>query len=137
MSVRLDCNRGSGSWTSAGANQIQFGPLTLTRVMCPQASLHNQIVKQWKAVRSYIIKDEHLFLSLMADGGTYEFEPVYVRGITMLIDLRIDDRSHGRAILPVFAPSGKIFQTLSGKLRYRRDPRVIKTSPPGGRCHIS
>jgi len=27
-------------------------------------------------VRSYMIKDGHLFLSLMADGGTYEFEPI-------------------------------------------------------------
>jgi len=26
-------------------------------------------------VRSYAIKNGHLFLSLMADGGTYEFEP--------------------------------------------------------------
>jgi hypothetical protein len=28
-----------------------------------------------KYVRSYVIKDGHLFLSLMADGGAYEFEP--------------------------------------------------------------
>lgn len=27
-------------------------------------------------MRSYIFKDGHLFLSLMADGGIYEFEPV-------------------------------------------------------------
>jgi len=26
--------------------------------------------------RSYVIKDGRLFLSLMADGGIYEFEPV-------------------------------------------------------------
>jgi hypothetical protein len=27
-------------------------------------------------VRSYTIKDAHLFLALMADGGIYEFEPL-------------------------------------------------------------
>jgi len=36
----------------------------------------DQIVKQWGFIRSYLIKDGHLFLSLMADGGVYEFEPI-------------------------------------------------------------
>jgi hypothetical protein len=31
--------------------------------------------EDWEFVRSYIIKDGHLFLALMADGGIYEFEP--------------------------------------------------------------
>jgi putative lipoprotein len=44
--------------------------------MCPPGSLHDQISKNWTFVRSYIIKDGHLFLSLMADGGVYEFEPI-------------------------------------------------------------
>ena len=34
------------------------------------------MVKQWPFVRSYVIKNGHLFLSLMADGGIYEFERV-------------------------------------------------------------
>jgi para-nitrobenzyl esterase len=33
-------------------------------------------VKQWGYLRSYVVKDGHLFLALMADGGIYEFEPV-------------------------------------------------------------
>jgi para-nitrobenzyl esterase len=76
VSVRIDCNRGRGTWDSAGKNQLQFGPLALTRAMCPPESLHDRIVKQWPFVRSYMMKDGRLFLSLMADGGTYEFEPV-------------------------------------------------------------
>ena len=75
IAARIDCNRGSGSWKSAGPNQLHFGPLALTRVMCSPGSLHDRIVKDWAAVRTYIIKDGHLFLSLMADGGIYEFEP--------------------------------------------------------------
>jgi len=39
-------------------------------------SLHDRIVKQWGYIRSYVMKDGHLFLSLMADGGIYEFEPI-------------------------------------------------------------
>jgi heat shock protein HslJ/membrane-bound inhibitor of C-type lysozyme len=76
VSVRIDCNRGRGTWKSSGPNQLQFSGLVLTRAMCPPGSLHDQIVKQWENVRSYTIKDGHLFLSLMADGGIYEFEPL-------------------------------------------------------------
>jgi para-nitrobenzyl esterase len=76
MTARVDCNRGRGSWKSSGPNQLQFGPLALTRAQCPPGSLHDQIVKQWGYIRSYLVEDGHLFLSLMADGGIYEFEPV-------------------------------------------------------------
>lgn len=76
LNARIDCNRGSGMWKSGGPNQLQFGPLALTRAMCAAPSMHDQIVKQWENIRSYVIKDGHLFLSLMADGGIYEFEAI-------------------------------------------------------------
>jgi para-nitrobenzyl esterase len=56
-------------------SELLLGPLALTRAKCPDGSLHDHIVKQWSYIRSYVIKDGHLFLSLMADGGIYEFEP--------------------------------------------------------------
>lgn len=76
VSVRLDCNRGGGTWQSAGPNQLRFGPLALTRAMCPNMSLHDRIARDWKFVRSYTLRGGHLFLSLTADGGIYEFEPL-------------------------------------------------------------
>jgi para-nitrobenzyl esterase len=79
VSVRIDCNRGHATWKSGGANQIQFGPLALTRAMCPPAPLNDRIPKDWEYVRSYTLKHGHLFLSLMADGGIYEFEPLAER----------------------------------------------------------
>lgn len=82
VSVRIDCNRGFGTWKSSGANQLEFGPLALTRAMCPPAALNDRLAKDWEHVRSYIVKDGHLFLSLMADGGTYEFEPLTPRTAT-------------------------------------------------------
>lgn len=75
LSVRVDCNRGRGTWKSSGANRIELGPLALTRAMCPPGSLHDHIVRQWGNIRSYVLRDGHLFLALMADGGTYELEP--------------------------------------------------------------
>jgi putative lipoprotein len=74
LTARIDCNRGRGSWSSRGPSQLQLDPLALTRAACPPGSMHDQIVKQWSNVRSYVLRDGHLFLSLMADGGIYEFE---------------------------------------------------------------
>ncbi|HEX5123508.1 MAG TPA: META domain-containing protein [Rhodanobacteraceae bacterium] len=73
--ARIDCNRGRGAWKSDAPGQLALGPLALTRMMCPPGSMHDRIAADWDAVRSYATKDGHLFLSLMADGGTYEYEP--------------------------------------------------------------
>ena len=77
VSARVDCNRGSGAWKSAGKNQIEFSAMAVTRAMCPPGSMdmHDHILKQLPHIRSYVIRDGRLFLSLMADGGTYEFAP--------------------------------------------------------------
>jgi para-nitrobenzyl esterase len=75
LNVRFDCNRGRGSWASTGPGNLEFGPLALTRALCPVGSLHDELVRQWPYVRSYLVKDGRLFLVMMADGGTIEFEP--------------------------------------------------------------
>ena len=74
VNARLDCNRARGAWKSSGKGQLEFGPMAITRAMCPPGSMHDQLVKQLPYVRSYVIKGDRLFLSLMADGGTYEYE---------------------------------------------------------------
>src|SRR5262245_7848453 len=76
LAARIDCNRGHGTWKTTGSGRIGLGPLALTRAQCPPGSLHDQIMKQWGNVRSYVIRDSHLFLALKADGGIYEFEPL-------------------------------------------------------------
>lgn len=75
VSARFDCNRGRGTWILNGPNEIRFGPMALTRANCPPGSLHDHLVKQWPSIRSYTLKGGHLFLALMADAGSYEFEP--------------------------------------------------------------
>ena len=74
MSVRFDCNRGRGAWKSPQKGRLEFGPMALTRAMCPPGSLHDQLLKHWPYVRSYVLRDGRLYLSLMADGGVYELE---------------------------------------------------------------
>jgi para-nitrobenzyl esterase len=76
MSVRADCNRGTGSWTSESEGQLQFGLIAATRAMCPPGSLHDPYMMQFEWVRSYTVREGHLFLATMADGSIIEFEPL-------------------------------------------------------------
>ena len=76
VSARVDCNRGSSTWKSTRANELQFGSWSMTRAKCSAGSLHDRIVREGAAVRSYYIKDGHLFLWGMAAGGSYELEPL-------------------------------------------------------------
>jgi para-nitrobenzyl esterase len=43
--------------------------------MCPPGSLSDRFLKDFQYMRSYVIKDGKLHISLMADGGIYDFEP--------------------------------------------------------------
>jgi para-nitrobenzyl esterase len=74
--ARVDCNRGSSTWKSSRANELHFGSWSMTRAKCPPGSLHDRIVTGGANVRSYSIKDGHLFLSGMPGGGYYELEPL-------------------------------------------------------------
>jgi para-nitrobenzyl esterase len=74
--TRVDCNRGSSTWKSSRGNELQFGSWSMTRAKCPPGSLHDRIVREGAAVRSYYIKDGHLFLTGMSAGGFYELEPL-------------------------------------------------------------
>ena len=42
VSVRIDCNRGRGGWTSDGRNQIRFGVMALTPATCPPGPLSDR-----------------------------------------------------------------------------------------------
>lgn len=76
VSVRIDCNREHGTWKSGGPNQLEFSPLALTRAMCPPTPLNDRLARDWQYLRSYVLKDGHLFISLMVDAGIYAFEPI-------------------------------------------------------------
>ena len=76
VAVRFDCNRGRGTWKHTPPSGMEFGPMALTRAICLPPSLHDELVKRWSGIRSYVLRDGHLFLSMMADGGIFEFEPV-------------------------------------------------------------
>lgn len=70
VAAQLDCNRGSGTWTSAAPGQLQFGPIATTRMFCPQPSLGDALARQLGEVRAYSVDGVSLRLSLQNNGGT-------------------------------------------------------------------
>ena len=74
VSILADCNRGSGTWSSPEANVLAFGPIASTRAMCPEGSMSGRFLGDFQHMTSCLIKDPKLHISLMADGGIYEFE---------------------------------------------------------------
>ena len=74
--VRVDCNRGNSTWKVTAKGELKFGSWSRTTAKCGAGSLHDQIVNEGANVRSFAIKDGHLFLSGMAEGGYYELEPI-------------------------------------------------------------
>lgn len=78
--LRVDCNRALGTWQATPAadgrsGALQFGPLAGTRAMCPPGSLEPRLMRQLPFVRSYLLRDGQLHLSLMADGGILSWMP--------------------------------------------------------------
>jgi len=74
--VLADCNRGTGTWISESASQLQFGPIAATKALCPPGSLSEKYMAQLPWVRSYTMGDGHLFLTTMADGSIIELKPM-------------------------------------------------------------
>jgi heat shock protein HslJ len=79
VAMRLHCNQASGTWSAepsgdGSSGSFRFGPLATTLVACPPPSLDERIVPQLSFVRSYLLRDGRLYLSLMADGGIYAWE---------------------------------------------------------------
>lgn len=77
--LRLDCNRGSATWQATPASDhtgaLTLGPIAATRALCPPPHLDERIIRDLAYVRSYRLIGGKLFLSLMADGGIYEWHP--------------------------------------------------------------
>lgn len=73
--MRLNCNRGTGPWSSRASGvdsgSFSLGPLAVTKALCAPPSLDARIARDVEYVRSYVLRDGRLYLNLMADGGTY------------------------------------------------------------------
>jgi len=80
VAMQLNCNRASGTWSAEPAADgtnggFVFGPLAMTRAFCAPPSMDQSLATQAGFVRSFILRDGRLYLSLMADGGILVWEP--------------------------------------------------------------
>lgn len=80
VSMHLNCNNATGNWSAEPAadpssGRFALGPLAATRASCPTPSMDESIVAQAGYIATYLLKDGKLYLSLMADGGIYAWEP--------------------------------------------------------------
>ena len=80
VNMHLDCNSASGTWISESSDDgssghFEFGALAATRAMCPPPNLDEHILAQARYIRGYLLRGGKLYLSLMADGGIYAWEP--------------------------------------------------------------
>ena len=83
VNMQLNCNRAIGSWKARpgpdpeyNSGQFNFGPLAMTRMLCPPPSMDEMIALQSAYVHSYVLENNRLYLSLMADGGIFVWEAV-------------------------------------------------------------
>jgi len=78
--MRLNCNFANGTWkfepsADPSNGSFEFGPLATTKALCPPPSMDELVASQAQWVRGYLLKDGKLYLSLMADGGIFTWEP--------------------------------------------------------------
>ena len=74
-SFRLNCNRVTGDWhaqpDSGESGQLVFGQLVATKALCSPPSEDERVVRDMVYVRSYLLREGQLHMSLYADGGIY------------------------------------------------------------------
>jgi heat shock protein HslJ len=81
---QLDCNKGSGSFEAqpsgdATSGTLTFGPLPTTLMGCagpPKDQLDQRVGSALPQVRGYLLKNEQLNMSMIADGGILTWEPL-------------------------------------------------------------
>lgn len=127
VTMRLNCNRAIGQWfakpgSDATSGHFEFGSLAATRALCPPPSMDESIMAQSRFIRSYLLKDDKLYLSLMADGGIYVWMPDV--GVSSKVEIPVAPEAGGPRNWEV-----------TGKANLREQPsvsaRIITKYMPG------
>ena len=117
VTMRLNCNQASGTWSAepsggGASGRFEFGSLATTRAICPSPSMDERIASHAKYIRSYLLKDGRLYLSLFADGGIYAWEPIQGRNSAAWIPASPEDGG----------PRNWEVAVVSGRLNLREQP---------------
>ena len=127
VTMQLNCNRATGTWSAEPGSdptsgRFKFGPLAATRALCPPPSMDESIVAQSSYIRSYLLKDDRLYLSLMADGGIYVW--ARVRSASSAADVAVAPENGGPR-------NWEVVRTLNLREQPSTSARVLATYRPG------
>ena len=71
--LRVDCNRGHGTYTTGEGAAITIGPLAVTRMLCPTGSFDTPYLRQLDNVAHYFFRGDTLYIDQKMDAGTMRF----------------------------------------------------------------
>jgi heat shock protein HslJ len=73
VAMRLDCNRGRGGFaatpTAGDRGSLRFGPIAMTRMLCPRGSQETRVARELAEVRGYALAGADLRLELATEGA--------------------------------------------------------------------
>ena len=77
--MTLNCNSATGNWQAdednAESGRFTFSDLATTRALCQPPTMDQLVAQQSSHVRSFLLKEGKLYLSLKADGGILVWKP--------------------------------------------------------------
>lgn len=75
LQIQADCNNASAGYTAAEEGSLSVQPGITTLALCGPESRSEELVQKLGFAANYFFQNGHLFIDLMADGGTLEFSP--------------------------------------------------------------
>ena len=75
MAVYDDRNRATASYTATEDGSLEVTPGIMTLALCGPESRSEELIQKLGFAARYFFQDGHLFIDMMADGGTLEFQP--------------------------------------------------------------
>lgn len=79
LSARLDCNRATGNWRNeiveTNGGSLAFGPMAVTKALCPEPTLGETLERRLPDVRSFLIEDGKMHMAMVGEGGILVWEP--------------------------------------------------------------
>ncbi|HRW09110.1 MAG TPA: META domain-containing protein [Caldilineaceae bacterium] len=75
LQIQADCNRATASYTATEDGSLEVTPGIMTLALCGPESRSEELIQKLGFAARYFFQDGHLFIDMMADGGTLEFQP--------------------------------------------------------------
>jgi|GEM_PF-2746856 len=75
IQIQADCNRATAAYSAGADGSLAVQPGISTLAACPAGSRGEELVQKLGFAAGYFFQDGHLFIDMMADGGTLEFSP--------------------------------------------------------------